>query len=329
MVGAYKISIRSKRVKYEFLVRRQITIISGNSATGKTTLVDMVRAYNNYGTDSGIALQCAKKCKVLEGADWEQRLADIDDCIIFIDEGNKFTGQPDFARKIRHSNNYYVLITRERLSNIPYSVNEIYGLKNSGKYERVTQTFNETYNLYDAFTTGMVRHPQMVITEDSNSGFQFFESVGRKRNFSCRHADGKSNIKKFITSDNTQNTLLVVDGAAFGPEMHDVTAKIKKFRNYTLYTPESFEWIILKSGLIPDPPGININKILESPQNYVETTQYFSWERYFSSLLRLATSGRSGLVYSKEQLPDAYKQEPAVKKILNVMDKIEFDDTGH
>jgi len=71
------------------------------------------------------------------------------------------------------------------------------------------------------------------------------------------------------------------------------------------------------------------NKILESPQNYVETTQYFSWERYFSSLLRLATSGRSGLVYSKEQLPDAYKQEPAVKKILNVMDKIEFEDTGH
>ena len=46
-------------------------------------------------------------------------------------------------------------------------------------------------------------------------------------------------------------------------------------------------------------------------------------------LLRLATSGRSGLVYSKEQLPDAYKQEPAVKKILNVMDKIEFEDTGH
>ena len=61
MVGAYKISIRSKRVKYEFLVRRQITIISGNSATGKTTLVDMVRAYNNYRKQAFYYHECACK----------------------------------------------------------------------------------------------------------------------------------------------------------------------------------------------------------------------------------------------------------------------------
>ena len=61
MVGAYKISIRSKRVKYEFLVRRQITIISGNSATGKTTLVDMVRAYNNNRKQAFYYHECACK----------------------------------------------------------------------------------------------------------------------------------------------------------------------------------------------------------------------------------------------------------------------------
>lgn len=30
----------------------------------------------------------------------------------------------DFSEAIRHSSNYYVIVTRERLENIPYSVDE-------------------------------------------------------------------------------------------------------------------------------------------------------------------------------------------------------------
>ena len=43
MVGSYHIIIQNSIVKYEFDIKRNITIIKGDSATGKTVLVDMVR----------------------------------------------------------------------------------------------------------------------------------------------------------------------------------------------------------------------------------------------------------------------------------------------
>lgn len=70
MKGSYEISIQNNKVKYEFEIRRNITIIQGDSATGKTTLVDMIREYQLNGQDSGISLSCKRKCVVLEDNDW-------------------------------------------------------------------------------------------------------------------------------------------------------------------------------------------------------------------------------------------------------------------
>ena len=42
MKGSYKIIVQNSNVRYEFEIRRNITIIKGDSATGKTTLVNMI-----------------------------------------------------------------------------------------------------------------------------------------------------------------------------------------------------------------------------------------------------------------------------------------------
>ena len=57
-----------------------------SSATGKTTLVDMIQEYVNNPTGSPVELICDKKCYVLEGALWKGQLAEITDSIVFIDE---------------------------------------------------------------------------------------------------------------------------------------------------------------------------------------------------------------------------------------------------
>lgn len=41
MKGIHKVVVGAKYLKYEFELRRNLTIIRGDSATGKTTLVDM------------------------------------------------------------------------------------------------------------------------------------------------------------------------------------------------------------------------------------------------------------------------------------------------
>ena len=42
MKGIHKVVVGTKHLKYEFELRRNLTIIRGDSATGKTTLVDMM-----------------------------------------------------------------------------------------------------------------------------------------------------------------------------------------------------------------------------------------------------------------------------------------------
>lgn len=45
MKGKYRIIVTAKRLRYDFEIRRNLTIIRGDSATGKTTLVDMIQEY--------------------------------------------------------------------------------------------------------------------------------------------------------------------------------------------------------------------------------------------------------------------------------------------
>ena len=135
MKGSYWFKAKSKKVLFEFSIRRNITVIKGDSATGKTTLINMIRQFTNLGNSSGIELVCDVPCRVLEGIDWQIILHNISGNIIFIDEENAFIKTEQFAKAVRESDNYFVLITRENLYNLPYSVEEIYGLHSSGKYQ--------------------------------------------------------------------------------------------------------------------------------------------------------------------------------------------------
>lgn len=59
MRGIYHVIVQNRYLKYEFDIKRNITIIQGDSATGKTTLVDMIREQVLNGDDSGVNISCA------------------------------------------------------------------------------------------------------------------------------------------------------------------------------------------------------------------------------------------------------------------------------
>lgn len=56
MKGAYEVMVRNSRVQFKFTIERNLTILRGNSATGKTTLIGMIAEYAENGTDSGVEL---------------------------------------------------------------------------------------------------------------------------------------------------------------------------------------------------------------------------------------------------------------------------------
>lgn len=67
---------------------------------------------------------------------------------MFVDEEDRFITSRDFAAAVKNSDNYYVLVTRDSLHNLPYSVEEIYGIHQSGKYTQLDRTYNEFYRIY-------------------------------------------------------------------------------------------------------------------------------------------------------------------------------------
>ena len=207
MKGKHRIVVSTKRQKYEFELRRNLTILRGDSATGKTTLIEMIQDHENDPLGSPVELISDKKCYVLDGTLWKEQLAGITDSIVFIDEGNTFVKAEEFAGVIQNTDNYYVMRLMESRKNI------------------------------------------------------------------------------------------------------------------VLYLPESFEWLILSAGVLKNAA---MEKILKNPSEYVESRNYFSWERFFTALLIEETKG-TYLAYFKRNLNPVYLNESIKTAILSQMKKIKID----
>lgn len=320
MKGKHRIIVSTKRLKYEFELRRNLTIIRGDSATGKTTLVDMIRDYENNPSGTPVELTCDKTCYVLEGALWKQQLAGISDSVVFIDEGNDFIKTVEFAEEVQKTDNYYVIVTRESLPTLPYSVEEIYGIRTSGKYGTLKQSYHEFYRIYGVNTYEEKVEPEIVITEDSNSGYQFFDNVCTDNELCCEAMNGKSNIFHYLNLHKNKKILVIADGAAFGSEIDRVLRLIKNRKNVALYLPESFEWMILCTGLLK---SNQVNEILDNPSEYIESREFFSWERFFTAVLIEKTKD-TYLAYTKKKLNSVYVSDVVKKMILNKMKKIDL-----
>lgn len=321
MRGKHRIVVSTKRLKYDFELRRNLTIVQGNSATGKTTLVDMIRDFINNPSGTPVELNCDKKCYVLEGSLWKQQLAGISDGIVFIDEGNEFIKSTDFAQEIQQTDNYYVIITREALPALPYSVEEIYGIRTSGKYGTLKQSYHEFYRLYGVDTYKNVVKPELVITEDSNSGYQFFSQVCKENQLKCESMDGKSNVFHYLNMHKNKKILVIADGAAFGSEIDKVLQLIYGRKNVAIYLPESFEWMILSSGILK---SSTVDEILSDPSEYIESKEYFSWERFFTAVLIEETKD-SYMAYVKRKINPVYLEKTVREAILKQVNKIELN----
>ena len=91
--------------------------------------------------------------------------------------------------------------------------------------------------------------------------------------------------------------------------------------NLVLYLPESFEWLILSSGILKD---TEVAQILQTPSDYIDSRDYFSWARYFTALLTEKTAG-TYLNYTKKTLNEAYLGDGVKNAILGQMKNVKLN----
>ena len=158
------------------------------------------------------------------------------------------------------------------------------------------------------------------MVEDSNSGYEFFHKVCDENNIACTSVGGKSNLKYAMRELDEKPVLAVADGAAIGSEMNELYQLMRHKPEIKCFLPESFEWLVLKSGMID---GKAVQDILNHPEDFIDSSKYFSWERFFTAMLAEYTQS-SYLKYSKSKLNEAYLHEKMKQAILDVMEGVNW-----
>lgn len=319
MRGSYWFKAKSKKVLFEFSIRRNITVIKGDSATGKTTLLHILYEYLRMGRQSGYSVSTNAEYYVYlrdeVGRDWKDALYHLKNTIIFIEENNEFVFTKEFAAFVKESGNYFVLVTRAPLKMLPYSIHEIYEIITDGKRTDVKESYHEFREIYSNYPVLENNKIQNVVTEDSNSGYQFWGHVFKDSRLIS--SNGNGNLIKQVKELKTGDTLVIADGAAFGSLMESClnAFRVQSSRRISLWLPESFEYLILKSNILKSE---KLMEIMENIPEYVDCEKYESWENFFTELLVTMTA--DGVEkYSKSTLNVYYLQDWVIVKIKEQM----------
>lgn len=272
---------QARGIQYDFVINRKFTIIRGDSATGKSTLIQLLQ---NYEMDKqSIALQCDCRCVVLPTVGWDILLENIQETIFFLDEWHPaLHAGTSFGEKACASNNCFVIITRKNIPYIPYSYKEIYGIKTSGKYHTLVREYKD----YEDF-----RQLDRYVAEDQEAGLEYYRAVLGEDKVAT--SKGNGSLYKFANKD----TLLIGDGAAIGPHMYKLVEC-----HGNLFLPESFEYLLLQSSLFKK--DVEVRALLNNKEELI-TAEYGSWEEYFTTFITKHTANTM-LAYTKKKLNPCY-----------------------
>lgn len=314
MIGKYHLRIENKKVRYDLDIKRKYTIIRGNSAIGKTYLRDILLSKETK-------VFCKLRVTVLpkQKNDYLDILSISDNRLIVIDEDVEGIDSEEFANLLKSSNNYFIIFSRIKLTFLPISLEEIYEFTSVTKYNNINTPYTLTSikNTYrDKDTSRVV--PDLVITEDEKSGFQFFDNV---LNIDCVSAKGNSKVKAklldMIDNYNYKCIFIIVDGAAFGVYIEELLDIIEHSRDTQVFilAPESFEYLLLKAGAVAYD-----TKLLDETYNYCDKEHFLkecpnfdlgknkleSWEQFYTAYLQYLSRGDKDTEYAKKRLKPYY-----------------------
>lgn len=331
-----RVIVKWRDITYDLELKRKFTIIQGDSGTGKSALLGLIEAIKKQNATKNIiseypveiaptmltGARSSAKNKHLDDEAYKQRLKDDGEYhkIYLVDEDYVGLQSVDFARFVKNAECYFIIIARNALSMIPYSMTEIYTLSRYKKTLILKPVYTKHLELKSNY--------DCIITEDKRSDNQFLKLIYNN----VISASGKTNLSdtllKEFKNDNSKKFLIVLDSAAFGPDIDDLYKIINDNDiNCDLFTPESFEWLICSSGIID---SAKIDVAVKDPYDVIDPFCN-SWEQFYESILVSETKGLKN-VYSKDRLnlcyyrPCCYKDTEEfhcnVKQGINKIDSI-------
>lgn len=147
MREGYRIQVRNNKISFDVVLEHRITVLTGPSATGKTSLLNLIANFEDYGRQSGVKLISEKPCYVIRNnIRWYERISGIQEGIIFIQDGLSFIHSCEFAELIENSQNYFVIVTREPLAQIHSTKDSAIGIREAKREGNCV--YNESYKIH-------------------------------------------------------------------------------------------------------------------------------------------------------------------------------------
>lgn len=302
MKGKHLISITSRRAEYRLELERKISVIKGNSGTGKSSVIRLISDYLELGKDSGIKLTISSSASVLvltNSSDWEKILPSVGNTILFFDEDVRYIYTEAFQRELWTADCYAVIISRSgQFTGLPFAISSIYELvtEKNGK-----STITTMYRFYEEKKDKT--DFDLVMTEDSNSGYEMAKFAFASDSTEVVSAHGNASVRSSLmkTAGNHKNICVNVDGAAFGSYIEPLL-KFAELQGTTMIAaPESFEFILLHLDAIRKYLSSDSGELTRT-YDYCDSKEYITWERYYESLLNQIATEHFGFAYAKAKL---------------------------
>ena len=230
-----------------------------------------------------------------------------------MDEQVKYIKSTDFIRILDKSGLYIIIISRDTLKCIDYSIKALYSIKTE---VRTSYSYSYLCNLYTS--SNFSTQPDVMVVEDSNSGFETMSDIMKCDVLAASGKDNVINTLEKIVSK-YKVICLFVDGDAFGGNIESVLSWYETNKNthkLSIFYPDCFEWLLL---CVSDAYKKYKEELLQT-YDFADTLFFKSWERYYVDLLnQYLKEQRIHIAYDKGTIGEVWRifesKEDMLKKI--------------
>lgn len=301
-----KIDIRSERYNFSMTLNQKITVIRGDSGKGKSKLTKAIesasKAYKIKVSDERYTLVVPPSYRDEWFKSISRDIEHADKRIYVIDDADYVFDKRFYELFNKDKNSFYVIINRftrfetKSLGGLSFCIDEVYSFVANGKnhYLKPYYEFDDNNEIItETNTPNRIEH---ILTEDSNSGFEFFSTLNKKTKSAC----GRDNICDVLKGF-SGNVLLLADRAALG-SCFDRIMQMAKLGKIGIAIPKHyycFEYLILRSNWF----RYNTDSISNDT-----LCTYGSAEQMYTDILEEITKNKP-YKYDKENLSLCYTED--------------------